>query len=77
MDGRTTDPEVTADYVYIRLHGPDTGKYGGSYSAKQLGTWAERIDRWRSEGMDVYCYFDNDEAGHAVKNAQMLLKCLS
>jgi len=64
-----TSPKfVTADFVYIRLHGPD-GKYAGSYSEKQLGEWAKFIKKCYNDGKDVYCYFDNDEAGYATKNA--------
>ncbi|HJT20344.1 MAG TPA: DUF72 domain-containing protein [Nitrospira sp.] len=63
--------EVTADFAYIRLHGPE-GKYGGDYSAVALGEWARRIDRWRSALQAVYVYFDNDQAAYAAKNAAEL-----
>ncbi len=62
---------VTADFVYIRLHGPD-GAYQGKYDGRTLAGWARRIRSWRDEGRDVYCYFDNDEAGYAVENARDL-----
>ena len=67
---------VTADFVYIRLHGPD-GAYAGSYSRQRLKTWAGRIRQWRDEGRDVYCYFDNDESGYAVANALQLRKMIN
>jgi uncharacterized protein YecE (DUF72 family) len=63
--------EVTAGFVYIRLHGPD-GAYQGSYDDKALRTWARRIAGWRHKGLDVYCYFDNDEKGFAPENALRL-----
>jgi uncharacterized protein YecE (DUF72 family) len=59
---------VTADFVYVRLHGPD-GAYRGSYSDAALTHWAEHIACWLDRKLDVYCYFDNDQAGHAVRNA--------
>ena len=62
--------EVTADFVYVRLHGPG-GKYQGSYSDEDLSIWAERIRSWRRRRA-VYVYFDNDQAGYAVHNALRL-----
>ena len=47
--GREAPLEVTADFVYIRLHGPD-GPYQGSYGDAALGTWAERIRGWAERG---------------------------
>ena len=63
--------QLTADFVYVRLHGPGR-KYQGDYSSKQLRGWAERITRWKSEPEAVYVYFDNDQAGYAAKNAAEL-----
>lgn len=61
--------EVTADFVYVRLHG-HTRKYASSYSAASLRAWADDARRWRDAGKDVYVYFDNDAEGHAVRNAR-------
>ena len=66
---------VTADFVYIRLHGPG-GAYQGSYSDRALATWAARIAAWASQGLDVYCYFDNDADGYAPRDAGRLKACL-
>jgi uncharacterized protein YecE (DUF72 family) len=33
---------------------------------------AEKIRRWRDEGLDVYAYFNNDAHGYAVENARRL-----
>jgi uncharacterized protein YecE (DUF72 family) len=60
--------EVTADMVYVRLHG-HTRKYASSYSERSLQAWAEDARRWLAEGRDVHVYFDNDAEGHAVRNA--------
>jgi uncharacterized protein YecE (DUF72 family) len=68
--------EVTAGFVYIRLHGPG-GAYQGSYDDQALRTWAKRIDGWAKKGLDVYCYFDNDDRGFAPKNALRLHEMLA
>jgi uncharacterized protein YecE (DUF72 family) len=60
--------QVTADFTYVRLHGPG-GKYQGSYSDADLGKWAKRIGKWRRELKTIYVYFDNDQAGYAAQNA--------
>ncbi len=59
---------VTTDLVYVRLHG-HAATYWSRYGARELGTWARRIRRWRDEGRTVHVYFDNTDAGHAVANA--------
>jgi uncharacterized protein YecE (DUF72 family) len=71
--GRRSPLEVTADFVYLRLHGPG-GAYQGSYSEATLRQWADAIAVWSSQGQEVFCYFDNDEAGYAAKNALRLLQ---
>jgi uncharacterized protein YecE (DUF72 family) len=68
--------EVTADFVYIRLHGP-SGRYSGLYQDEALTAWARRIAAWEGEGRDTYCYFDNDEHGFAVQNATELKRMLA
>jgi uncharacterized protein YecE (DUF72 family) len=60
--------EVTADMVYVRLHG-HTRKYASSYSEKSLQAWADDARCWIAQGRDVHVYFDNDAEGHAVRNA--------
>lgn len=67
--------EVTTDFVYIRLHGPDE-PYCGCYGDHALSEWAERISNWQAHGKQVYCYFDNDEAGYAPRNALALKRLL-
>jgi len=51
--------EVTADFVYVRLHG-DSELYVSGYDDAALDRWAARIRRWDGDGRDVYVYFDND-----------------
>jgi uncharacterized protein YecE (DUF72 family) len=68
--------EVTADFTYLRFHGPTSARYWGSYSTEQLETWADRIEAWRSRVSAVYGYFNNDPGGEAVKNALTLKRFL-
>lgn len=75
LDGFLSPMEVTADFVYVRLHGPD-GAYRGDYADAALDEWAERIVGWLGEDRDVFCYFDNDEAGYAARDALSLGKRL-
>lgn len=64
--------EVTADLVYLRLHGQGE-LYAGGYTAAALDGWAARIRAWRDAGHDVVCYFDNDAKVHAPTDARALL----
>ncbi|ALI98261.1 DUF72 domain-containing protein [Rufibacter tibetensis] len=68
LAGHLSPIEVTANFVYIRLHGPE-GKYDGSYSESTLQFWADHCRNWAQEGKDVYVYFDNDMHGYAPFNA--------
>jgi uncharacterized protein YecE (DUF72 family) len=81
--------EITAGFVYVRLHGPDE-PYASPYEADALDRWANRIRRWQQaeqpddarritdrtppvrKARDVYVYFDNDQHGHAPRNASLL-----
>jgi uncharacterized protein YecE (DUF72 family) len=63
--------EITADWTYVRLHGPG-GKYQGSYSNSILKQWANRICAWSKSLRGIYVYFDNDQAGYAAANALTL-----
>lgn len=67
---------VTAGFVYLRLHGPK-GPYQGCYDRPTLAGWAEAIQGWAAQGKEVFCYFDNDEAGFAALNALELQEMLA
>lgn len=41
--------DVTADFVYVRLHGP-AELYRSGYAPRQLADWARRIDAWARSG---------------------------
>ena len=59
--------EITAEFGYVRFHGPTSAKYAGEYSRQRLREWAERIGSWKVKA--VYVYFNNDPGGAAVRNA--------
>jgi uncharacterized protein YecE (DUF72 family) len=63
---------VTADFAYVRLHGPGPGPYQGSYTDLALAAWAEQIRQWSRTLKAVYLYFDNDTGGFAVRDANTL-----
>ena len=67
---------VTADFVYLRLHGGDV-LYGSNYSDRELKGWAGKIEGWREKGKDIFVYFNNDAYGFAIKNALTLKKFVS
>lgn len=67
--------EGAASLVYVRFHGPD-GAYGGRYEKATLKTWASRFRDWRADGRDVFCYFNNDAKGNAVRDALALRELL-
>ncbi|MGC9529113.1 MAG: DUF72 domain-containing protein [Candidatus Bipolaricaulaceae bacterium] len=71
LAGHLSPKEVTADFAYIRLHGPG-GAYQGQYDQATLAGWAGAISAWRRQGRDVYCYFDNDQRGYAPQDAARL-----
>ncbi len=71
LAGHESPVETTADFVYLRLHGPK-GPYRGQYGKAALGEWAQQIAGWNARGRDVYCYFNNDEKAYAVADAATL-----
>lgn len=65
---------ITADFAYLRLHGPDAA-YGGRYGPRRLRAWAAWLRDQPAE--DAYVYFDNDQAGFAVEDARDLAAMLA
>lgn len=79
--------DVTADFVYVRLHG-SAQLYASGYDADDVEVWARRVVAFargtRAEGeyadpilaaeqpRDVYVYFDNDAKVRAPFDAQAL-----
>lgn len=67
---------VVTDFIYIRRHKAGQYLYGGCYSDTALRADARKIKLWLKEGKNVFIYFNNDEAGYAVKNAITLSKMM-
>ena len=84
--------ELSADFIYIRLHGAEQ-LYVSGYTDAELDWWAARIERWRrgkqpddarligsrridQQRRDVFVYFDNDAKVHAPFDAIRLAKRL-
>lgn len=84
--------DVTADFVYVRLHG-SSELYTSGYAPRELRQWATRIEAWtRGKGepnsrlitgeparraRDVYVYFDNDVKVRAPFDAANLERLLN
>jgi len=82
--------DVTADFVYCRLHGSQE-LYVSGYESQALGQWARRIEAWlagapakgphagppsRRKVCKVYVYFDNDAKVRAPADAAALTRLL-
>jgi uncharacterized protein YecE (DUF72 family) len=84
--------DLTADFVYIRLHGAEQ-LYVSGYTDTALDWWAARIEKWRigkqprdacmiesrkidNNTRDIFVYFDNDAKVHAPFDAIGLAKRL-
>jgi uncharacterized protein YecE (DUF72 family) len=80
--------DLTADFVYVRLHG-DAKLYESGYTNAALDRWADKIDAWLDGGevtsartvaasaarrahRDVFVYFDNDVKVRAPYDAMSL-----
>ncbi|MFW5888092.1 MAG: DUF72 domain-containing protein [Patescibacteria group bacterium] len=63
------DTPITGKVAYFRFHGDN---YGGNYSSEKLKEYAEIMKKMECE--KIYAYFNNDIGGHAVFNAQELMK---
>jgi uncharacterized protein YecE (DUF72 family) len=83
--------DVTADFVYVRLHG-DAELYVSGYTDAALDVWAQRIRAWQAghsprtdhtialpppvQSREVFVYFDNDAKVHAPTDAISLARRL-
>lgn len=70
LKGRISDVDDTADFIYLRFHGPQ-GDYRGSYTNFFLQQKAAEIKEWKAAGKIVYVYFNNT-IGDAFNNARYL-----
>lgn len=68
--------EITSDFVYMRLHGPG-GLGSNKYSDENLNGFCNDVINFNKQCKEVFCYFNNDEAGYAVENAIKLKEMLN
>lgn len=66
---------VTADFVYLRLHGASE-LYVSGYTEDELQRWADRLRRWQAGGLDAFVYFDNDVKVRSPYDAMRLAEIL-
>ena len=61
--------DVTADFVYLRLHGAQQ-LYASGYTDAQLHSWAERIRTWAAGGTpeDMQRLCDTAAPGQVARN---------
>ncbi|HEY4044652.1 MAG TPA: DUF72 domain-containing protein [Rhodopila sp.] len=83
--------DLTADFVYCRLHG-SAELYASGYDNAALDVWARRVNAWargeepddgervggkaRPRRRDVFVFFDNDKKVRAPANAMELIRRL-
>jgi uncharacterized protein YecE (DUF72 family) len=67
--------DVTADYVYVRLHGSEE-LYASGFDEPAILDWARRVTDWTDAGHDVHVYFDNDAKVRAPYDAMALSAAL-
>lgn len=77
---------VTGEVGYLRLHGRNSGSWweGGSaaerhdylYSRAEMDEWADKIAFVAEDLEELYIFFQNTTAGHALKNIPMLRQAL-
>jgi uncharacterized protein YecE (DUF72 family) len=65
---------LTTSWTYLRFHGPHATQrpYTGRYGPRRLASWADRINAWSGDGIDIYAYFNNDVDGAAPLDATWL-----
>jgi len=73
LGGVESPRRVTADFAYVRLHGPGE-PYCGRYGTAALSDWAGWLKRQEVDA--AYVYFDNDQAAYAVRDALELKEML-
>lgn len=63
----------TADWAYVRFHG-GKGRPRPCYRRAEVAAWADRLAGSWTRSEDVYCYFNNDTGGCALRDARWMAK---
>jgi uncharacterized protein YecE (DUF72 family) len=77
LAGNQAPRVVTTSMIYVRLHGPSQTAYQGEYPDPVLADWAGAFRAWSKQGHDIWCFFDNDQAGYAARDAARLRDMLN
>lgn len=64
-----TDLRCTADFMYLRFHGPEKPYYS-KYSEEQLAGEIEKINLFLDECREIYVFFNNTHKAYAADNAK-------
>jgi len=75
MEATSTPVVSTADFTYMRFHGPES-RYGGRYEDSSLQEWASLLREVSARVKRVLAYFNNDANAFAVENAEKLTTLL-
>lgn len=76
---------ATTSTGYVRLHGRNAanwwGRGGGDrydydYNASELEEWAGKLVTLEEKVKKVYAFFNNCHAGHAARNAELMIEML-
>lgn len=77
--------EATGDTAYVRFHGRNAvnwwGRGGGDrydydYSRGELEEWSGKLLNLEAGTQKVYAFFNNCHAGHAARNAELMMELL-
>jgi len=76
--------EATTTTGYVRLHGRNAKNWWGKggdrydydYSAGELAEWKEKLLALEEKVKKVYAFFNNCHAGHAARNAELMIEML-
>lgn len=76
---------ATTSTGYVRFHGRNArnwwGRGGGDrydydYSEKELSEWSQKLLTLEEKVKKVYAFFNNCHAGHAARNAELMIEML-
>lgn len=77
--------EATTDTGYVRLHGRNARNWWGKgegdrydydYSTEELKEWSGKVLSLEEKVKKVYAFFNNCHAGHAARNAELMIEML-
>jgi uncharacterized protein YecE (DUF72 family) len=76
---------ATTDVGYVRLHGRNArdwwgksgaDRYNYDYKPDELLEWTQKMHKLEEKVKKVYAFFNNCHAGHAARNAELMMELL-